>query len=86
MGGVAGKDLKPPLGIIIWYYYLKPINHLKLMTPSDLLAQILSNEFEACAKMTDENTVFEKSAVNAWVAAHLPDLEDLVCDFVAERF
>ena len=56
------------------------------MTPSDLLAQILSNEFEACAKMTDENTVFEKSAVNAWVAAHLPDLEDLVCDFVAERF
>jgi len=56
------------------------------MTPSDLLAQILSNEFEACAEMTDENTVFEKSAVNAWVAAHLPDLEELVGDFVAERF
>lgn len=62
------------------------INRVKLMTPSDHLSQILTNEFQAAAEMLDENTVFEQSAVNAWVAKHLPDLEELISEFVAERF
>ena len=56
------------------------------MTPSDLLPQILTGEFAAHAEMLDEETVFEQSAINAWVAEHLPALEELVGDFVAERF
>ena len=57
------------------------------MTPSEMLAQILSTEFENCHEMSaGDDVALDVKGRNAFVQEHLGDLEELVANFVAERF
>tara|TARA_R110002020_G_scaffold60789_3_gene164326 strand:+ start:1529 stop:1717 length:189 start_codon:yes stop_codon:yes gene_type:complete len=57
------------------------------MSTSDFLAKALENNFIAAHEMsTDPGTPLDIKGLNAFVANHLQDLEELVSDFVAERY
>ena len=57
------------------------------MTPSEMLAQILSTEFENCHEMSAaEGTPLDVKGMHAFAQENLSDLEELVSNFIAERF
>jgi hypothetical protein len=57
------------------------------MTTSDFLIKALENNFIAAHAMSSEpGTPLDIKGLNAFVAEHLQDLDDLVSNFVAERF
>jgi len=56
------------------------------MSPTDQLAQILTQEFANAHDMCTDDAPLDVKGQNAWVAQHLPELEELISDFVAERF
>ena len=57
------------------------------MSTSDFLAKALENNFIAAHEMVSEpGAPMDFKGLDAFVANHLQDLEELVSDFVAERF
>ena len=57
------------------------------MSTTDFLAKAMENNFIAAHQMsTDPGTPLDIKGLNAFVAEHLADLDELVADFVAERF
>ena len=57
------------------------------MSTSDFLAKALERNFIAAHEMSSEpGTPLDIKGLNAFVAEHLQDLDELVSDFVAERF
>ena len=57
------------------------------MSTSDFLAKAMENNFIVAHQMsTDPGTPLDIKGLNAFVSKHLQDLDELVADFVAERF
>jgi len=57
------------------------------MTGTQMLIMILRQGFETCHEMSaPDDAPLDENGMNAFAAENLDDLEELVTNFIAERF